>query len=491
MTEVQCINENPCENLRDNLLIRGAAAVMTGQAGPAARAGAADIRIRDGRIAEIAAGLAPLPGERVLDATGCVVYPGWINTHHHLFQNLLKAVPAGINADLQAWLAAVPYPRLAAFTAEVLRAAVRLGMAELLLSGTTTCADHHYLYHHGHGAETGDLLFEVADEMGLRLVLCRGGAIQSAADHPGMSKTALVPETLDEMVADIERLKARYHDPAGDAMRRVAVAPTTPTFSLPPAMLRELAEFGRGLGLRLHTHLSETDNYVRFCREKYRCTPVEFVGEHGWLGPDVWFAHLVTLSPDEIRMLAATGTGMAHCPVSNARLGSGVAPVRALADAGVRISLGVDGVASNESGSMVNEANFAWLVHRAVGGAAQTTVEEVIHWGTRRRRRGIGPAADRHAGAGAVGRSGDLRPQRPALSRLSRSRRRAGGGGRTDAGAPRVRARTPGRAGGRDRGTGSGATAPRGVRRDAGAAADRGLNVGRACGPSRDRAGRQ
>ncbi|MCA7086020.1 amidohydrolase family protein [Cupriavidus sp. DB3] len=382
MTEVQCINENPCENLLDNLLIRGAAAVMTGQAGPAARAGAADIRIRDGRIAEIAAGLAPLPGERVLDATGCVVYPGWINTDHHLFQNLLKAVPAGINADLQAWLAAVPYPRLAAFTPEVLRAAVRLGMAELLLSGTTTCADHHYLYHHGHGAETGDLLFDVAEEMGLRLVLCRGGAIQSAADHPGMSKTALVPETLDEMVADIERLKARYHDPAGDAMRRVAVAPTTPTFSLPPAMLRELAEFGRGLGLRLHTHLSETDNYVRFCREKYRCTPVEFVGEHGWLGPDVWFAHLVTLSPDEIRMLAATGTGMAHCPVSNARLGSGVAPVRALADAGVRISLGVDGVASNESGSMVNEANFAWLVHRAVGGAAQTTVEEVIHWGT-------------------------------------------------------------------------------------------------------------
>jgi cytosine/adenosine deaminase-related metal-dependent hydrolase len=136
------------------------------------------------------------------------------------------------------------------------------------------------------------------------------------------------------------------------------------------------------MGLRLHTHLSETDNYVRFCAEKYRCTPVQFVADHDWLGPDVWFAHLVTVTPDEIRMLGSTGTGMAHCPVSNARLGSGIAPVRAMADAGVPVSIGVDGVASNESGSMVHEANFAWLVHRALGGATQTRVEEVIHWGT-------------------------------------------------------------------------------------------------------------
>ncbi|MBY4730064.1 amidohydrolase family protein [Cupriavidus pauculus] len=365
-----------------DLLIRNAAAVMTGRTGAAARAGAIDLRVRDGRVAEMAAGLAPQPGETVIDATGCVVYPGWVNTHHHLFQNLLKAVPAGMNADLQQWLASVPYPRLDRFTPEIFRTAVRLGMAELLLSGTTTCADHHYLYHHGHGAETGDVLFAVAEEFGMRLVLCRGGAVQSKSDHPGMRATALVPETFDEMLGDIERLKARYHDAGADALRRVVVAPTTPTFSMPPALLREVAGFARGMQLRLHTHLSETDNYVRFCAEKYRCTPVQFVADHDWLGPDVWFAHLVTVTPDEIRMLGQTGTGMAHCPVSNARLGSGIAPVRAMANAGVPVSIGVDGVASNESGSMIHEANFAWLIHRALGGAEQTCVEEVIHWGT-------------------------------------------------------------------------------------------------------------
>lgn len=396
---------SPPPSLQGNLLVRGAAAVMTGRAGAAARAGAVDIRIRDGRIAELAAGLVPGADEAVIDATGCVVYPGWINTHHHLFQNLLKAVPAGMNADLQEWLASVPYPRLARFTPELFRTAVRLGIAELLLSGTTTCADHHYLYHHGHGAETGDALFEEAEALGMRLVLCRGGAIQSASDHPGMRATALVPETLDEMLGDIERLKARYHDAAPDGLRRVAVAPTTPTFSLPPVLLRELAGFARGMGLRLHTHLSETDNYVRFCAEKYRCTPVQFVADHDWLGPDVWFAHLVTVTPDEIRMLGSTGTGMAHCPVSNARLGSGIAPVRAMADAGVPVSIGVDGVASNESGSMVHEANFAWLVHRALGGAAQTRVEEVIHWGTAGGAQVLGLPG---VGTLALGQSADL-----------------------------------------------------------------------------------
>lgn len=388
-----------------NLLIRNAAAVMTGRAGDAARAGAADIRVHAGRIAEIGPALPRHEGEDVLDATGCVIYPGWVNTHHHLFQNLLKAVPGGMNADLQQWLAAVPYPRLARFTPDIFRTAVRLGMAELLLSGTTTCADHHYLYHHGHGAEAGDVLFQVAEELGMRLVLCRGGAIQSAADHPGMAATALVPETLDEMLADIERLKARYHDASADGLRRVVVAPTTPTFSLPPVLLRELSAFGRGMDLRLHSHLSETDNYVRFCREKYQCTPVQFVADHDWLGPDVWFAHLVTVTPEEIRMLAVTNTGMAHCPVSNARLGSGIAPVRKMADAGVPISLGVDGVASNESGSMVHEANFAWLVHRAAGGAAQTRVEEVVHWGTAGGARVLGLPG---IGTLAPGQSADL-----------------------------------------------------------------------------------
>lgn len=376
--------ESQCEVPLDltATLIRNAVAVMTGMSGTAARAGAIDIRIRQGRISEMAAGLLPQAGERLIDASGCVIYPGWVNTHHHLFQNLLKAVPAGMNQDLQGWLASVPYPRLDRFTPDIFRTAVKLGVAELLLSGTTTCADHHYLYHGGASKESGDVLFEVAEELGMRLVLCRGGALQSAADHPGMSRTALKTETLDEMVRDIERLKNRYHDPAPNSRRRVVVAPTTPTFSLPPALLRELASVARAMDLRLHTHLSETGNYVKFCRERYDCSPVAFVENNDWLGPDVWFAHLVDLTAAEIKRLGETGSGMSHCPVSNARLGSGIAPVVQLEQAGVTISLGVDGVASNESGSMINEANFAWLLHRATQGAAATTVEQVIHWGS-------------------------------------------------------------------------------------------------------------
>ena len=392
-------------NTPQDILIHRPMAVMTGLRGDAARAGAVDIRIAGGRIAEMGADLMPRPGERVIDASDCIVYPGWINTHHHLFQNLLKAVPEGMNQDLQGWLASVPYPRLPLFTPELMRTAARLGMAELLLSGATTCADHHYLYHAGGGTESGDMLFDVADEFGMRFVLCRGGAIESASSHPGFSKTALQPETLDQMLADIERLKHRYHDDAPDAMRRVAVAPTTPTFSLPPALLVELARAARGMHLRMHTHLSETDNYVRFCREKYNCLPVEFVAEHEWLGPDVWFAHLVHLQPSEIRMLAQTGSGIAHCPVSNSRLGSGIAPVPQLAAAGVPVSLGVDGVASNESGSMTGEVNTAWLIHRAAQGASATTAEDVIHWATAGGARVLGLS---EVGTLQVGQAADL-----------------------------------------------------------------------------------
>lgn len=390
---------------QQNMLVKNPLAVMTGLRGSRARAGQVDIRISGGLISEMGRNLAAQPGERVIDASNCVVYPGLINTHHHLAQNLLKAVPAGINQDLQGWLASVPYPRLERFTPELVRIAARLGMAELLLSGATTCADHHYLYHANGTTEMGDQLFDVADEFGMRFVLCRGGALESAHAHPGFSKTALQPESLDQMIGDIERLKARYHQDTPVAMRRVVVAPTTPTFSLPPTLLRELAGAARGMGLRLHTHLSETQNYVNFCREKYNCLPVEFVAEHEWLGPDVWFAHMVHLQPGEIRMLAQTGTGISHCPVSNSRLGSGIAPVPQMAEAGVPISIGVDGVASNESGSMMGELHTAWLIHRAAQGAQATVAEDVIHWGSAGGAAVLGLGA---VGTLAVGQAADL-----------------------------------------------------------------------------------
>ncbi|AOE83439.1 amidohydrolase family protein [Pseudomonas sp. TCU-HL1] len=391
--------------LRQNILVKNPVAVMTGRRGSLARAGQVDIRISDGLIHEMGSDLVAHPGERVIDASDCVVYPGWVNTHHHLVQNLLKAVPAGLNQGLEEWLASVPYPRLARFTPELVRIAARLGMAELLLSGVTTCADHHYLYHAGGSTESGDVLFDVAEEFGMRFVLCRGGALESAASHPGLSRTALKPESLDAMLGDVERLKARYHQSASDAMRRVVIAPTTPTFSLPPGLLGELAHAARSMDLRLHSHLSETQNYVRFCREKYNCLPVEFVAEHEWLGPDVWFAHMVHLQPSEIRLLAQTGTGVSHCPVSNSRLGSGVAPIPQMAAAGVPISLGVDGVASNESGSMTNEVNTAWLLHRATQGASATEAEDVIHWASAGGSQVLGLGA---VGSLEVGQAADL-----------------------------------------------------------------------------------
>ncbi len=364
-----------------NWLIRNPAGIVTGEPGATARLGTQDLRIRGGFITDIAPHLQPEPDERVIDAQDCVVYPGWVSTHHHLFQSLLKGMPVGIQERLYGWLGAVPYRYLDRFDPERMRLAATVGMAELLLSGTTTCADHHYLYYRGGPRELGDILFEVADSLGMRFILCRGGATRPT-DHPGYPQY-LPPEPIDAYVADVERLAARYHEPRGDAMRRVVMAPTTPTYSVAPEDLEALASAARRLGLRMHTHLSETEGYVSYCEERHGMTPTDFCAAHGWAGEDVWFAHMVHVAPAEFPRLARERTGIAHCPQSNCRLGSGVAPVPAMAAAGVRISLGVDGAASNEAADMINETHQAWLVHRGHGAQAdRTRVEEVVHWGT-------------------------------------------------------------------------------------------------------------
>lgn len=362
-------------------LIKGASDVLTGMQGPDARGGAVDIRVHSGYIQEVAPNLKPTPGETLIDASNCVVYPGWVNTHHHLFQSVMKGIPAGINEPLFGWLASVPYPRLSRITDADIEAGALVGLAELLLSGTTTCADHHYVYSGGAGKAMADVLFATAERLGIRFALCRGGATEPSR-HPSYAKT-MVPETLEAMLADIEHLVSRYHQPADDAMRRVVLAPTTPTFSVSPDNLRELARSARAMGIRLHSHLSETTDYVGYCREVHNTTPVEFCRQHEWLGPDVWFAHMVHVADEELPLLAETGTGVAHCPQSNCRLGSGVARIPDMAKLGIPISLAVDGAASNEAADMIQEAHTAWLVHRAVGGADATTVEDVVHWGTR------------------------------------------------------------------------------------------------------------
>jgi cytosine/adenosine deaminase-related metal-dependent hydrolase len=386
------------------VLIRNAAAIMTGLPGTEARARGHDLRIdAAGRIGAIGA-LAPGPGERVIDATDCVVYPGWVNTHHHLAQSVLKGVPAGINLPLLGWLDAVPYRYRLRFDADLLATAAEVGLTELLLSGCTTTADHHYVYWPGMDYDPAELFFDLAARLGMRFVLCRGGAtVQRAfeADHPD----AVQPETLDAIVGDVERLVGAYHDPGPEALRRIALAPATPTWSLRPEELKPAVRAARRLGIRTHSHLSETTDYVAFCREKHGRKPVEFVADNEWVGPDVWFAHMVHLSASEIRLVAETGTGTAHCPASNCRLGSGIAPVPELARAGAPVSIGVDGAASNESADFASEAHTCWYTHRAAQGAAAVTVEDVIHWGTRGGARVLGID---NIGTLEVGRAADL-----------------------------------------------------------------------------------
>lgn len=386
------------------MLLRNATAIMTGLPGAQARAAGNDLRIdAHGRIAAIGT-LAPRPGERVVDATDCVVYPGWVNTHHHLAQSMLKGVPAGLNLPLLGWLDAVPYRFRHRFDAELLALAAEIGLTELLLSGCTTTADHHYVYWPGMDYDPAALYFDLAGRLGMRFVLCRGGATVKRAFEAN-DPNAVPPETLDAIVGDVERLVGAYHDPGPEAMRRVVLAPATPTWSLRPEELKPAVRAARKLGLRVHTHLSETADYVSFCREKHGRKPVEFVADHEWIGPDVWFAHMVHLSESEIRLVAETGTGTAHCPASNCRLGSGIAPIPELFRAGAPVSIGVDGAASNESADFISEARTCWHTHRAAKGAGAVTVEDVIHWGTRGGAQVLGIDS---IGALEVGRAADL-----------------------------------------------------------------------------------
>ncbi len=385
------------------LLIRNACAVMTGGAAAASRSDATDLLVQHGVIVRMGRGLVAPEGARVLDASDCVVYPGWVNTHHHLFQALTKGIPAGINQTLTPWLASVPYAYGPRFDGEAIRLAATIGMVELMRSGCTTIADHHYIYFPGMRFDASEILFDVADRLGVRFMLLRGAATRTRAVE-GQAGDAHRPETIDAIIADMERLAGKFNDAGPRPRHRVAMAPTTPTFSLNPAELKPLAAAARRMGLRMHTHLSETVAYIEYCREVRGMLPVEFMAEHDWLGPDVFFAHMVHLHEAEMRVLAATGTGISHCPQSNSRLGSGVAPAPALDRMGVPVSLGVDGAASNEAADMISEAHHCWLVHRSHAGAASrprptgtgeagadaTTVEDVIRWGSANGARVLG-----------------------------------------------------------------------------------------------------
>ncbi len=305
----------------------------------------------------------PADADEVIDARDHLVVPGLVNTHHHMFQSLTRAIPAVQDAELFSWLRGL-YPIWSGVTPEMIRVSTQVAMAELLLSGCTTSSDHLYLY--VNGVRLDDSI-EAAAQIGMRFTASRGSMTvgQSAG---GLPPDAVI-EREDAVLADTRRLIETWHDASHGAMVNVAVAPCSP-FSVSKDLMRESAALARAYGVRMHTHLAENDHDVAYSMEKFGCTPAQYAQDLGWLGDDVWHAHCVKLDDEGIGLFAASRTGVAHCPCSNMRLASGIAPIRRMLDAGVPVGLGVDGSASNDGAQMVSEARQAMLLAR-VGRAMQ------------------------------------------------------------------------------------------------------------------------
>ena len=299
----------------------------------------------------------PLTADRVIDAQHFVVIPGMVNTHHHMSQSLTRAIPAVQNAELFSWLTGL-YPIWAGLQPDMIYASTQTAMAELLMSGCTTSSDHLYIY--PNGVKLDDCI-AAAREIGMRFVATRGSM------SVGQSKGGLPPDRVveqeDAILKDTQRLIEQFHDASHGAMTQVAVAPCSP-FSVSQDLMRMSAEMARHYGVRLHTHLAENDHDIAYSLEKFNRTPAQYAEDLGWLGQDVWHAHCVKLDDEGISLFAATRTGIAHCPCSNMRLASGIAPIRKMIEAGVPVGLGVDGSASNDAAHMINEARQAMLLAR-------------------------------------------------------------------------------------------------------------------------------
>jgi len=372
------------------LLIDGCEVVVTMDDAGTEIAGGS-ILLEDGAIAWVgSSGARPLAAEGadVIDGRGTVALPGLVNTHHHLYQTLTRA--RAREQGLFGWLTEL-YPVWAGIDAEWERAAAAVGLAELALSGCTMTTDHHYVFPAG---RPGLLEAEIdaAREIGLRFHPCRGSMDLGASDG-GLPPDRIVQDT-DAALADTEEAIRHHHDATPGSMLRIAVAPCSP-FSATERLMKESGALARRLDVRLHTHIAETRDEEAFCAERFGRRPIELLDDLGFLGSDVWLAHAVHLFDDDLARLAATGTGVAHCPTSNLRLGSGIARTRALLDARVPVGLGVDGSASNDSGDLLAELRQAMLVARAAGDPAALTAREALRIATR-------------GGAECLGRPGDL-----------------------------------------------------------------------------------
>jgi cytosine/adenosine deaminase-related metal-dependent hydrolase len=357
------------------LLIRNARLLVTMDAGRREIEGGA-VFVRD-RAIESVGPSAELPqtADVVIDARDQVVIPGLVNTHHHMYQTLTRVVRPAQDCELFSWLQTL-YPLWAGLTPEMAHVSTQTAMAELLLSGCTTSSDHLYVYPNGVTLEDS---IEAAQEIGMRFHAARG------AMSVGQSQGGLPPDNVVEsepaILRETQRLIERWHDRERFAMLRIVVAPCSP-FSVSRELMRDAALLARETGVSLHTHLAENANDIAYTRERFGCTPAEYAEQLGWVGPDVWHAHCVKLDDAGIALFARTGTGVAHCPGSNMRLASGIAPIRAMRDAGVPVSIAVDGSASNDSGHMLGEARLALLLQRVAHGPGALTAREVLEIAT-------------------------------------------------------------------------------------------------------------
>ncbi|MCZ4543566.1 MULTISPECIES: 8-oxoguanine deaminase [Rhodococcus] len=345
--------------------------------------------ISGNKIVDVGAGTPPeYPGAQVIDGSGCLITPGLVNTHHHLYQWITRGLAA--DSTLFEWLTTL-YPVWAGIDADAVHVAATGGLTWLAKTGCTTTTDHHYVV----PRDAGDVFeaeITAAAQVGLRFHPCRG-SMDLGQSSGGLPPDHVV-EKLDDILTGTQSVIDRWHDPNPGSMLQIAVAPCSP-FSVTEALLRESATLARENGVRMHTHLAETLDEERFCREHFGCTPVEYMERVGWVGPDVWYAHAVHLDDAGIETMARTGTAAAHCPTSNARLGAGIARAADLVNGGVTVGLGVDGAASNEACSLIEESRHALLFARAKGGPQTMTVRKALELGT------IG-------GARVLGREGEI-----------------------------------------------------------------------------------
>ena len=339
--------------------------------------------IRDGVIRSIGPDFHQ--ADSVIDAASMAVYPGLINTHHHLYQLFSRNLPEVQKMELFPWLVTL-YEVWKRLDEEVVTWSSLTGFGELLKTGCTTCFDHHYVFPRG----AGDLIaaqFRAASQVGIRFMASRGSMDLSQKDG-GLPPDSVV-QTIDEILTDSERLVRVWHDPSPCSMHQVALAPCSP-FSVSGDLMRETARLARRLGVRLHTHVAETRDEEQFTLEKFGMRPLRYMESLGWVGPDVWYAHGIHFNDDELRLLAQTGTGVAHCPISNMKLASGVCRVPEMLRLGVPVGLAVDGAASNDGCDLLEELRVCYLLHRLQASAAAPTGYEVLKLATRGSARLLG-----------------------------------------------------------------------------------------------------